>query len=78
MHAPEASTSNVAKPSGNASEAAIFKRLHPTTYLSRFTARNVRPDGRAFDEARDVSINAGERKRFLYPSNALLKCSQAQ
>ncbi|EGO01276.1 hypothetical protein SERLA73DRAFT_179422 [Serpula lacrymans var. lacrymans S7.3] len=39
--------------------AQIFQRLHPRAYLERFLAENVRPDGRAFSEWRDVSLNVG-------------------
>jgi len=40
-------------------KAAMFQRLHPKTYLERFLEENVRPDGRAFLEFRDCSINVG-------------------
>ena len=40
-------------------KAATFRRLHPKLYLERFLAENVRPDGREFDEWRDVSVNVG-------------------
>ncbi|KAH8096594.1 ribosomal protein S5 domain 2-type protein [Cristinia sonorae] len=40
-------------------KAATFRRLHPKLYLERFLAENVRPDGRSFDEWRDVSVNVG-------------------
>ena len=39
--------------------AATFQRLHPKIYLERFLEENVRPDGRAFLEFRDCSINVG-------------------
>lgn len=32
--------------------SAIFARLHPATYLSRFLSSNVRPDGRSLDAFR--------------------------
>ncbi|KAJ7650295.1 ribosomal protein S5 domain 2-type protein [Roridomyces roridus] len=41
------------------SKASIFQRLHPRAYLERFVAENIRPDGRAFDAWRDVSVNVG-------------------
>jgi len=41
-------------------KASIFRRLHPRVYLERFLEENVRPDGRNFDEWRDVSVNVGE------------------
>ncbi|TFK94906.1 ribosomal protein S5 domain 2-like protein [Polyporus arcularius HHB13444] len=54
-----------ATPSGSNSaeqdalKALTFQRLHPRTYLERFLAENVRPDGRYFDEWRDISVNVG-------------------
>jgi len=39
--------------------AATFQRLHPKTYLERFLEEDVRPDGRAFLEFRNCSINVG-------------------
>ncbi|CAD6579550.1 MAG: hypothetical protein TREMPRED_002516 [Tremellales sp. Tagirdzhanova-0007] len=41
----------------SASSAAIFKRLHPSQYLSRFLAQEYRPDGRKTRAWRDVNIN---------------------
>ncbi|KAM5542397.1 hypothetical protein V8D89_003856 [Ganoderma adspersum] len=43
----------------DALKALTFQRLHPKTYLERFLAENVRPDGREFDEWRDISVNVG-------------------
>jgi len=43
----------------DALKAAVFQRLHPRVYLERFIAEDVRPDGRAFDTFRDVSVNVG-------------------
>ncbi|KAF8076871.1 ribosomal protein S5 domain 2-type protein [Lyophyllum atratum] len=40
-------------------KAATFQRLHPRVYLERFLNEQVRPDGRAFDGWRDVSVNVG-------------------
>lgn len=39
--------------------AKIFQRLHPRIYLERFVAESVRPDGRAFDDWRDLNVNVG-------------------
>ncbi|KAJ8596856.1 hypothetical protein M405DRAFT_756868 [Rhizopogon salebrosus TDB-379] len=39
--------------------AQIFQRLHPRVYLERFIAEKFRPDGRTFDEWRNVSVNVG-------------------
>ncbi|KAF8885791.1 ribosomal protein S5 domain 2-like protein [Infundibulicybe gibba] len=40
-------------------KASVFQRLHPRVYLERFLAEKVRPDGRNFDEWRDISVNVG-------------------
>lgn len=45
-------------------KASIFQRLHPRVYLERFLSENIRPDGREFDEWRDVSVNVGAPKVF--------------
>ncbi|KAI0722545.1 ribosomal protein S5 domain 2-like protein [Earliella scabrosa] len=62
MAAASASTSG--GPSSSSAEqdalkALTFQRLHPKTYLERFLAENVRPDGRDLDEWRDISLNVG-------------------
>ena len=36
--------------------SAIFARLHPATYLSRFLASSIRPDGRSLDAFRSTTI----------------------
>lgn len=36
-----------------------FQRLHPKTYLERFIAEGIRPDGREPTSWRNVSVNAG-------------------
>lgn len=46
-------------------KASIFQRLHPRVYFERFLSENVRPDGRAFDAWRDVSVNVGEYTYFI-------------
>jgi len=43
----------------DALRAAVFQRLHPRTYLERYIAEDVRPDGRSFLEFRDVYVNVG-------------------
>ncbi|KDQ64066.1 hypothetical protein JAAARDRAFT_166025 [Jaapia argillacea MUCL 33604] len=43
----------------DALKASTFQRLHPRVYLERFIAENVRPDGREFDEWRDITVNVG-------------------
>ncbi|KAH8830760.1 ribosomal protein S5 domain 2-type protein [Flagelloscypha sp. PMI_526] len=42
-----------------AQQGFVFQRLHPETYLARFLDENVRPDGRAFTQWREISINTG-------------------
>jgi exosome complex component RRP43 len=48
-----------AAPEPEAIKASIFQRLHPRAYFERFVSEKVRPDGREFDEWRDVSVNVG-------------------
>jgi exosome complex component RRP43 len=36
--------------------SAIFARLHPATYLSRFLSSNIRPDGRSLDAFRSSTL----------------------
>ncbi len=57
---PEAESSTSA-----ATAAAVYQRLHPDSYLSRYLVKNYRPDGRTTKQWRDVSINAGELSRYL-------------
>ncbi|EIM81838.1 uncharacterized protein STEHIDRAFT_171488 [Stereum hirsutum FP-91666 SS1] len=56
MTTPVASTSD---PQQGDLNAKIFQRLHPRIYLERFIAESVRPDGRTFDDWRDLSVNVG-------------------
>ncbi|KAG0696798.1 ribosomal protein S5 domain 2-type protein [Suillus ampliporus] len=55
------SSSSTANPSAadETLRGQIFQRLHPRVYLERFIAEKIRPDGRAFDEWRNVSVNVG-------------------
>jgi exosome complex component RRP43 len=55
------SSSSVTNPSvaDETLRAQIFQRLHPRVYLERFVAEKIRPDGRTFDEWRNVSVNVG-------------------
>ena len=59
-----AAASATSSGSNSAEQAALkaltFQRLHPRTYLERFLAENVRPDGRDFGEWRDISVIVGE------------------
>ena len=61
MATTAASASATAPPQSQAEalKALTFQRLHPKTYLERFLAERVRPDGREPDEGRDVSVNVG-------------------
>ncbi|KZP27977.1 hypothetical protein FIBSPDRAFT_817989 [Athelia psychrophila] len=52
-------TAPTSPPESEAIKASIFQRLHPQVYLERFISENVRPDGRAFDAWRDISVNVG-------------------
>lgn len=54
---PDASSSS--EPLAGPSAAAVFKRLHPDQYLTRFLDQGYRPDGRRLDAWRDVSVNVG-------------------
>ena len=45
--------------STSASAGAIFRKLHPESYLQRYLAKDYRPDGRQVGEWRDVSVNTG-------------------
>jgi exosome complex component RRP43 len=47
-------------PAAAATAAAVFKRLHPASYLARYVAEGYRADGRKIGAWRDVSINTGE------------------
>ena len=62
-------------------QASIFQRLHPRAYLERFLAEGFRPDGRALDGWRDVSVNVGA-SAFLgwlgMKSLTLLPCMKVQ
>ena len=68
--AATASSAGSTSPEQDALKALTFQRLHPKTYLERFLAENVRPDGRDFDEWRDVSVNVGMSsvRMQLHPS----------
>ena len=72
MAAASASTSGELSSSSaeqDALKALTFQRLHPKTYLERFLAENVRPDGRDLDEWRDISLNVGScRSLFAFRS----------
>lgn len=54
-----AASSSFTSTEQDALKALTFQRLHPKTYLERFLAEDVRPDGRNLDEWRDVSVIVG-------------------
>ena len=56
---PSSSSSSAPNSEQDALKALTFQRLHPKTYLERFLAENVRPDGRDLGEWRDISLNVG-------------------
>ncbi|GAA5854889.1 hypothetical protein JCM5353_005072 [Sporobolomyces roseus] len=53
----------------------LFKRLHPSPYLTKFLDQNVRPDGRPLHKSnnvwRDASVNLGSVSTA--PSSALVR-----
>ncbi|KAI0071833.1 ribosomal protein S5 domain 2-like protein [Panus rudis PR-1116 ss-1] len=53
------STAHLDPAEEEALKASTFRRLHPKVYLERFLGEGLRPDGREFDEWRDISINVG-------------------
>lgn len=53
-------THNLPQEDQDALKAAVFQRLHPRVYLERFVREEIRPDGRAFGESRDIAVNVGE------------------
>ena len=40
-------------------KAQILEKIQPAEYLSRFLAKKLRPDGRAFLESRNVAVKRG-------------------
>lgn len=52
--------------STSASAGAIFRKLHPESYLQRYLAKDYRPDGRQVREWRDVSVNTGASLACYY------------
>ncbi|KZT29503.1 hypothetical protein NEOLEDRAFT_1160586 [Neolentinus lepideus HHB14362 ss-1] len=59
MAAAVASSSTSTSQQTDTLKAATFQRLHPRIYLERFLAESVRPDGRALEQARDITVNVG-------------------
>ncbi|KAF5366815.1 hypothetical protein D9758_006556 [Tetrapyrgos nigripes] len=58
MSSPSTSTT-VTTSEADALKASIFQRLHPRSYLERFLAEGVRPDGRDLEEWRTIEFNVG-------------------
>ncbi|ORY35877.1 ribosomal protein S5 domain 2-type protein [Naematelia encephala] len=56
-HAAAASETAESSSAASVNAAAVFSRLHPDQYLSRFLSKGFRPDGRTVRDWRDVSIN---------------------
>ena len=70
MAATSAASASTSSSSDSAEQDALkaltFQRLHPKTYLERFLAEDVRPDGRDFDEWRDISLIVGSYVFLLH------------
>ena len=59
-HAQNGETSTSVSPEASSAAAgAIFRKLHPESYLQRYLVKGFRPDGRGVIDWRDVSVNAG-------------------
>ncbi|WVR08433.1 hypothetical protein IAU60_005488 [Kwoniella sp. DSM 27419] len=58
-HASSSSTLHQQQSSAAAAATEVFRRLHPSQYLSRFLNQGYRPDGRKVRGWRDASINLG-------------------
>jgi len=69
---PPAETSTSISSTSTSTSAAVFKRLHPAQYLSRFLAKDYRPDGRKIRGWREVSINLGQSAFII--STTLCTC----
>lgn len=67
-------TPNLPQEDQDALKAAVFQRLHPRVYLERFLQEDIRPDGRAPSEAREVSVNVGELRAVLVVDRWCLAC----
>ncbi|XP_011556648.3 exosome complex component RRP43 [Plutella xylostella] len=52
--------------------AEIYKLIHPVKYFNDYVSRDTRPDGRKFDEQRNVRLNIDSLKTA--DSSAVVKC----
>ncbi|CAG4940930.1 unnamed protein product [Colias eurytheme] len=50
----------------------IYKLIHPNKYFDDYISRNVRPDGRKFDEQRSIKLNLNAIKTS--EASAVVKC----
>jgi hypothetical protein len=44
---------------------AVFKKLFPDLYVDRFTEKNIRVDGRDFNQHRQIMIQKRKRSYFF-------------
>ena len=68
--APRSVLAHLSQVEQDALKAAVFQRLHPRVYLERYIDEDIRPDGRAFWEFRDVDVNVGELFKKLRAYNS--------
>ncbi|XP_026491278.1 exosome complex component RRP43-like [Vanessa tameamea] len=52
--------------------AEVYKLIHPVKYFNDYINRNVRPDGRKFDDQRDIKLNVNAIKSA--DASAVVKC----
>nr|XP_021193091.2 exosome complex component RRP43 [Helicoverpa armigera] len=52
--------------------AEIYKLIHPVKYFNDYISRNIRPDGRAFQEQRNIKLNVNSIKSA--DASAVVKC----
>ncbi|CAH0397486.1 unnamed protein product [Chilo suppressalis] len=52
--------------------AEIYKLIHPLKYFTDYISREVRPDGRKFDEQRNIKLNVNSLKTA--EASAVVKC----
>ncbi|XP_045763583.1 exosome complex component RRP43-like [Maniola jurtina] len=52
--------------------AEVYKLIHPVKFFNDYISRDVRPDGRKFDEQRDILLNINAIKTA--DASAVVKC----
>ncbi|KAM3968353.1 exosome complex component RRP43 [Aphomia sociella] len=52
--------------------AEIYKLIHPVKYFNDYMSRNIRPDGRKFNEQRNIKLNVNSLQTA--DSSAVVKC----